>query len=207
MPPDLAELIAPPHTVLVTSECQNGVIGEQAIFPELARAAAPATENIVRLAHAAREARVQVVHCLALRRPDGKGSNRNARLFAAAARSPVPLTPGSDAAALIPELAGDDRDLVLTRLHGLSPMAGTDLDAILRNLGTTTVVVAGVSLNVAVTNLVMDAVNTGYQVVLARDATAGTPPEYAEAVIANTLALLATVTTSDELIHGWAGGF
>ena len=36
--------------------------------------------------------------------------------------------------------------------HGLSPMAGTDLDAVLRNLGTTTVIVAGVSVNIAVTN-------------------------------------------------------
>jgi biuret amidohydrolase len=207
MPPDLAELTAPSHTVLLTSECQNGVIGEQAIFPELAQAAAPAIPNIVRLAHAARDAGVQVVHCLALRREDGKGANTNARLFGAAAKSPVPLTPGSEAAALIADLAGDDRDLTLTRLHGLSPMAGTDLDAVLRNLGATTVIVAGVSINVALTNLVMDAVNAGYRVVLPRDATAGTPPEYAAAVIDNTLALLATITTTDELIARWPSGF
>jgi biuret amidohydrolase len=207
MPPDLAELTAPPHTVLVTSECQNGVIGEQAIFPELAAAARPATANIVRLTRAARDAGVQVVHCLALRREDGKGANTNARLFGAAAKSPVPLTPGSEAAALVPDLAGDDRDITLTRLHGLNPMAGTDLDSILRNLGATTVIVAGVSINVALTNLVMDAVNAGYRVVLPRDATAGTPPGYAAAVIDNTLALLATITTTDELIAGWSSGF
>jgi biuret amidohydrolase len=207
MPPDLAELTAPPHTVLVTSECQNGVIGEQAIFPELAAAARPATANIVRLTRAARDAGVQVVHCLALRREDGKGANTNARLFGAAAKSPVPLTPGSEAAALVPDLAGDDRDITLTRLHGLNPMAGTDLDSILRNLGATTVIVAGVSINVALTNLVMDAVNAGYRVVLPRDATAGTPPEYAAAVIDNTLSLLATITTTNELIAGWSSGF
>lgn len=207
MPPDLAELVAPPHTALVTSECQNGVIGEQAIFPDLARAAGPVTANIVRLAGAARDAGVQVVHCLALRRGDGRGANTNARLFAAAARAPVTLTPGSQQAALIPDLAGDDRDIVLTRLHGLSPMAGTDLDPVLRNLGVTTIVVAGVSVNVAVTNLVMDAVNAGYRVVLPRDATAGTPTDYADAVIDNTLALLATTTSTEELIEQWTGGF
>ena len=56
-------------------------------------------------------------------------------------------------------------DLVLSRIHGLNPMAGTDLDPILRNLGVTTIVVVGVSVNIAITNLVMDAVNLGYRVV------------------------------------------
>jgi nicotinamidase-related amidase len=65
------------------------------------------------------------------------------------------------------------------------------------------VVVAGVSVNVAITNLVMDAVNLGYNVVLPRDAVCGVPVEYADAVIDNTLSLLATVTTVDELVAIW----
>ena len=64
--------------------------------------------------------------------------------------------------------------------------------------------VTGVSVNVAVTNLVMDAVNRGYDVVLPRDAVCGIPQDYADAVIDNTLALLATVTTTDELLAIWA---
>jgi nicotinamidase-related amidase len=82
-------------------------------------------------------------------------------------------------------------------------MAGTDLDPILRNLGVSTVVVAGVSVNVAITNLVMDAVNAGYQVVVPRDAVAGLPADYADAVIDNTLSLLAVVTTTDDVIAAW----
>ena len=39
-------------------------------------------------------------------------------------------------------------------------MGGTDLDAVLRNLGVTTIVAVGVSVNIAITNLVMDAVNS-----------------------------------------------
>jgi biuret amidohydrolase len=61
-----------------------------------------------------------------------------------------------------------------------------------------------VSVNVAITNLVMDAVNRGYQVVLPRDAVCGVPADYAEAVIDNTLSLLATVTTVDELVKAWS---
>ena len=88
-------------------------------------------------------------------------------------------------------------------MHGLNPMSGTDLDAVLRNLGVTTIVVTGVSVNVAVTNLVMEAVNLGYDVVLPRDAVCGVPADYADAVIENTLRLLATVTTVDELVGVW----
>jgi nicotinamidase-related amidase len=105
---------------------------------------------------------------------------------------------------LIPELGPEQSDIVLTRFHGIGPMGGTDLDALLRNLGVTTVVATGVSVNVGITSLVMDAVNAGYQVVLPRDAVAGVPREYADAVIDNTLALLATVTTTRDLIAAWS---
>jgi nicotinamidase-related amidase len=57
--------------------------------------------------------------------------------------------------------------------------------------------------NVAVTNLVMDAVNRGYSVVLPRDAVAGWPRDYADAVIDNTLALLSAVVTTDDLLEIW----
>ena len=60
------------------------------------------------------------------------------------------------------------------------------------------------SVNVGITNLVMDAVNAGYQVVLPRDAVAGVPKDYADAVIDNTLSLLATVTTTDDVIGAWS---
>lgn len=203
--PDLADLLEPSQVALVTSECQNGVLGDPAVFPELATVAREQMlPNVVGLVHAARAVGVTVVHCLAHRREDGAGSNTNARLFGAAARAPVRLTPGSLAGALVPELAGDDRDLVSTRLHGIGPMAGTDLDALLRNVGARTLVVAGVSVNVAVTNLVMDAVNLGYQVVLPRDAVAGVPADYADAVIDQTLSLLASVVSTADVLAGWA---
>jgi biuret amidohydrolase len=73
----------------------------------------------------------------------------------------------------------------------------------LRNLGITTIIGVGVSVNVAITNFVMDAVNASYQFVLARDAVAGYPAEYAEAVIDNSLSLLATVTTTEKILEAW----
>jgi nicotinamidase-related amidase len=206
MPLDLAALVDPTHTAVVTSEVQNGVVGPRSALPALADAAeATMLPALGRLVPAARTAGVQVVHCTAYRRADGKGANHNARLFMGMRKSPVPLLPGTAEVEVVPELGPEPDDLVLTRTHGLDPMAGTDLDPILRNLGVTTIVVTGVSVNVAVTNLVMDAVNRGYDVVLPRDAVCGIPQDYADAVIDNTLALLAAVTTVDELVAIWKG--
>lgn len=204
---DLTSLVAPAHTVVVTQECQNGVIGPDAALPQLAeiarRTMVPAA---ARLVAAARAAGVPVVHCVAARRADGRGSNDNARLFAGMRKLPVALLPGTDAVAVIPEIGVSEADVVLTRLHGLGPMGGTDLDAVLRNLGATTVVGVGVSVNVGMTNFAMDAVNAGYQFVLPRDAVAGIPEDYADAVIDNTLSLLATLTTVDEITASWVIG-
>jgi nicotinamidase-related amidase len=152
---------------------------------------------------AARAAGVVVVHCIVARRADDRGSNRNARVFVAAARSPTRLVEGSEQARLVPELGPEPSDLILSRMHGLSPMHGTELDAVLRNLGVTTVVAVGVSLNVAIVNLAFDAVNLGYQVVIPRDAVAGTPVEYADAVLEHTLEMVATVTDVGALVAAW----
>jgi len=206
MPFDLAAVVDPAHTALITSEVQNGVVGEPSALPALAESArAEMLPNLSRLLPAARTAGVQVIHCTAYRRADGKGANANARLFAGVRKSPVALLPGTSAVDVIAELGPGPDDLVLTRTHGLNPMGGTELDPILRNLGIRTIVVTGVSVNVAITNLVMDAVNHGYTVVLPRDAVAGWPREYAEAMIDNTLALLAAVVTTDDLIAIWTG--
>jgi nicotinamidase-related amidase len=205
MPLDLAALLDPAHTAIVTSEVQNGVVGEPSALPALAEAArAEMLPNLVRLLPVARKAGVQVVHCTAYRRDDGKGANANARLFMGVRKAPVGLLPGTAAVEVIAELGPEPEDLVLTRTHGLNPMGGTDLDPVLRNLGITTLVATGVSVNVAIPNLVMDAVNLGYSVVLPRDAVAGLPRDYADAVIDNTLALLATVVTTDDLVEIWS---
>jgi nicotinamidase-related amidase len=181
-------------------------VGDRSVLPQLAEAAqADMVPALRKLLPVARAAGVQVVHCTAYRRADGKGANANARMFKGVQKAPVQLLPGSAEVEVLADLGPEPEDLVLSRTHGLDPMAGTDLDPILRNLGVRTVVVTGVSVNVAITNLVMDCVNRGYDVVLPRDAVCGIPQDYADAVIENTLALLAAVTTTDELLAVWGG--
>jgi len=202
---DLAALVAPAHTAIVTSEIQRGVIGDSSALPELAAAFrdSGALANTAELVRVARAAGVHVVHATAHHRGDRLGGNTNARLFAAMKRSSVGMLPGTPATEVVPEVSVEPSDLVLPRLHGLGPMGGTELDPVLRNMGVSTVVAVGVSVNIAIQNLAFDAVNNGYQVVIPRDAVAGVPADYADAVLDNTLALVATLTTTTDLVSIW----
>ncbi|MEY2398272.1 MAG: hypothetical protein QOJ00_1446 [Actinomycetota bacterium] len=202
MPLDIAELVDPAHTVLVTQECQIGVIGDASPLA-LAEVAVPIIPAIAALADAARAAGVPVVHCVAWRRADGMGSNENARLFKAMPKSGLDISPGSKGADVVPAIGPADGDLVLGRYHGLGPMGGTDLDAVCRNLGATTIIGVGVSVNVGMLNFSMDAVNAGYQFVMPRDCVAGVPTAYADAVIDNTISLIATVVPSVAIMETW----
>jgi nicotinamidase-related amidase len=203
MPLDLVKLVSPAHTALVTQEVQRGVCGDLSALPDLARAAQLALPNMKALVEAARTAGVPVIHCIAERRADGKGANANARIFQYMAKVENPLLPGSPAAEICPEVAPTREDLILPRLHGLSPFQGTELDFLLRNLEVTTIVGVGVSVNIAIQNLAFDAVNSGYQVVLPRDAVAGFPDDYVDLVFQHTLGAIATLPPTSALLEAW----
>ena len=202
---DLGDIIDPATTALVLQECQNGVIGELSALPALAEAAKEGLiPNVAALANAARTAGVRVIHCTAQHRADGWGGNRNARLFRAMPKMPVQLHVGTPAVEVVPEIGVADADIVLPRHHGLSPFEGTELNSLLRNEGVRTIVAVGVSVNVAIINLTFDAVNAGYVVVIPRDAVAGTPPDYVDAVFEHTLGIVATITTTNDVVNAWA---
>lgn len=198
----LAEQLDPATTVLMTVECQQGVVGADSALPELAKQARESgvLHNVARLVAGAHRAGVQVLHAVAERRPDGRGASRNARLFRAAERLPVQQYSGSRAVRIAEPIEVADEDIVVRRLHGLSPVSGTDVDPLLRNLGCRTLIVTGVSANVAIPNAVFDTVNLGYTAVVAADAIAGVPADYTPAMIRHTLALVATVTTTDDIL-------
>ncbi|WP_328869891.1 cysteine hydrolase [Streptomyces sp. NBC_00287] len=198
----LRELLDPATTVLLTVECQQGVVGPDSALPELAKEArsSGALANVARLVAGAHGCGLQVIHAIAERRPDGRGANRNARLFRAAERLPVQQLSGTTAVRVAAPIEVTEEDFVVRRLHGLSPIQGTDVDALLRNLGCRTLVVTGVSANVAIPAAVFDAVNRGYTAVVPTDAIAGVPSEYTPAMIRNTLALVATLTTTADLL-------
>ena len=203
---DLQELVAPDHTALCIVECQNGVVGPESSMPAVADAVAAAglLPRLGGLAVAARSAGVRVVHSTFHSRADLWGGNRNSRLFAAGRKADVQQLVGTPAVQPVPELGLDpDVDVVLPRSHGLSADSGSGLSAMLRNEGTTTVVVVGVTLNLAIPNTVFDLVNAGFQVVVPTDGSVATAEGYGDQVLAHTLAYVSTLTDVATLTEAW----
>jgi nicotinamidase-related amidase len=202
MPVTLSDLIKAGPAV-ITVECQRGVIGAGGPLSALSSAVREAglVPRMARVADAARAARIPVLHGIVIRRPDGGGSAVNCRLLAVARKGRGPgLVPGSELAALVPELGPDETDYVVPRHHGVSLFHDSELDSVLRNLGRRTLILLGVSLNVALLGTTIEAVNRGYQVVIPTDGVLGTPPEYSAMVLEHTLSMLATLTTCDDVI-------
>jgi nicotinamidase-related amidase len=163
-------------SALVIQECQQRIIGPDSLLPLLARTTPPRsptsrgwpTERVPRAFRSSTP--------WPRRGPTGTASRGTRRCTRIAARSGRPLLAGTPAAEVIAEIGLDERDLVITRAGGFGPMYDTGLESLLRNLGVRTVVIAGVSVNVGILDLVLDRVNTGFEVVVPRDAVAGVPP-------------------------------
>lgn len=205
MPVDLCRLVAARHTAVVTMEVQRGVVGDLSTIPALADSARSCNlvGSIERLLGSARAAGAAVVHCTAEFRADRASTPRNAPIITALLRRPDHLLEGSAAVELVEEMGPEPTDHVCSRRHGVSPFGGTSLDATLRGLGISTVVATGVSLNLGIPGLAIEAVNLGYTVVVPEDAVCGVPEDYGRTVLENTVALVATITTVDELISCW----
>jgi nicotinamidase-related amidase len=201
----IPELLDPRASAVLLMECQNGIIGSgSGRLNTLAEAVERhgTVAQMRRVVEAARRRKVPIFYLTVSRRADSAGAATNCLLLALG-RKGTPLLPGSPQQAVVAELTPQDGDFVVNRMHGITPFHGTELDQLLRNLGVRTLLAMGVSVNVGITGLTMEAVNAGYQVVIPRDAVAGTPDDYVEAVLQNTLRLLATITTVDEIVAAW----
>lgn len=183
-------------------ELQRGVIGDLSAMTDLADAARERNvlTNCGDICTAARQARVPIIHARAEWRHDRRGTHLSSPIERHLATNPQQILSGTEAVAPIPELGDTSDDLVSIRSHGMSPWVGTNLDALVRSLQVTTIIPIGVSLNVGLLGLCINAVDLGYHVVLPVDATVGVPVDYGEAVIAHTLRALATLTTTAEVI-------
>ncbi|EID11805.1 cysteine hydrolase [Mycolicibacterium phlei] len=182
-------------------ECQNGVLGPDSVLPQLAADSAQLMANLRRLLDAARPAGVRVVHATyegAL----GGGHPGTARIWRALGPLTESWAPGKTETQVIAELFNSS-DLVLPRHHGLFPTLDSELLPVLRGLGVRTVVLTGVSLNLALPTTAGHLTQAGFELVVPRDAVGGTPASYAEQVLNNSIAVLGRLTTVDELVAEW----
>jgi len=193
----------PCTTALLFVECQRGVIGDLSVLPALADAAQPALAAMARLAAGARGAGVQVVHLTYLPLAGGRSASQRSPLMRATTStaawrdSDAPLE-------IVPEIRAGPDDLVLPRHQGISPVHHTEVLSILRNMGIDDIVVAGVSTNLAIPLVAVGAADEDFSVTVATDATVGTPPEHHASMLRHSLAFVARLATTDELLAEWS---
>lgn len=206
MPIDLTSLLDPARSAVLVMECQEAIVGGAGRLSALAEAVREhgTIDRIATLLASARARRVPIFYLTVSRRADSGGATANCLLLALG-RKGTPLLPGSPQQAVAAALAPQEGDYVVNRFHGVTPFHGTELDQLLRNLGITTVIATGVSVNIGVTGMTIEAVNAGYQVVIPRDAVTGTPESHVQSMMEHTLRLLATITTVDEIAAVWSG--
>ena len=191
----------PDTTAIVCVECQNGVLGPESVLPALATDSADLVGNVRRLLDAARKFGARVVHATYEGSLGGRPTG-TARLWRALGPATAHWAPGVAATAVVPQLLGPG-DIVLPRHHGLFPTLDSELLPVLKGFGVSTVVLVGVSLNLAITHTAGHTTQAGFELVVPRDAVGGTPAEYAEQVLNNTIAVLGRLTTVDQLISEW----
>jgi nicotinamidase-related amidase len=187
---------------LIVNECQVGVVDPaHSMFPALANqvVARNIIPRIARLADAFRERGLPVVHTPVLHRPDFADMTANSLIGSLSLKGRT-MVKGSPEAAYSPGLEPQAQDFVVERSAGLIAFNATSLDVTLRRLGVQTVVLTGVSANVAMPGNTMAAVDLGYQVVLPEDCIAGSDPETHAVIFREQLRMLATVTTAEEVL-------
>ena len=192
----------PETTAVVCVECQNGVLGPDSVLPALAGDSAGLVDDVRRLLEAARRFGARVVHATYEGNLGGHPTG-TARLWRALGPATDHWAPGSADTAVVAELLAPT-DVVLARHHGLFPTLGSELLPVLHGFGVETVVLVGVSLNLAITHTAGHLTQDGFHLVVPRDGVGGTPASYAEQVLNNTIAVLGRLTTVDQLVTEWS---
>ncbi len=197
MPIDLRPVVSPAHTAVLVIECQVGVLGEDSPVADLARSVreGPLVPTLAGFLASARAAGARVYHCTV-----------EAGASESLARSPLGARTrgrGGVAGAILPELGPDPQDVVAPRDHGLTIFHETGLDALLRSAGIRTVVLTGVSVNIAITGAAIEAVNRGFTAVIPSDCVAGFPPAFASDALRYSLRNLAYLSTADGIRAAW----
>ena len=97
-------------------------------------------------------------------------------------------------------LTPQPQDFVLERTIGVDGSYGTQLYPVLRMLNRSTMLMTGISTNIAIESIVRASVNRGFDMVVIEDCCASYPDEWHDWSIRNIMPLLATVTSSDAVL-------
>jgi nicotinamidase-related amidase len=202
MPLDIDDLVLPGKTAIVINECQQGILGEDSSLPVVAEATRWIIPNVGRLVRSARHYGVDVMHAVAGRRPDGRGG-MTGPVVERHLRPQTSLDVG-EYSTVMPEIGVEPSDFVVTRYGGMGGLSASGAVSILRGLGVSTVVLAGVTLNAGVLTMMSNAIDEGFAAVVVSDACGGFPKSYGEDVLKYTVRFFAPIVSVEQLEQAWS---
>lgn len=198
----IKSLINGQKPALIINEMQIGLLDpEKSIFPALAEIAAERNivAHIAELIAAFRAKGHPIFYTPAINRADMADKKINTLIAAMSAKRRNMLE-GSPEVEHPPEIAPTSADFVIHRGDNLIAFHGTSLDLTLRRLGVETIVITGISTNIAVTGLTIAAVEFGYHAVIPEDCIAAADREAHRVIVDHQLRMLATITDKDAVI-------
>ena len=190
------------NAALLISECQTAIIDPDiAMFRGLAEAVVSRgmLARINNLAACCREKKIPVIHCIiriSAQEDDFPGVSPLQRIM----RRNRLLRLDSPSSAIHPSVDVQPDDIISERRQGITAFHGSDLANTLRSLCVDTLILTGVSTNIALVGMSIEAVNRGFGVAIPEDCTAGATPQTHAHAINDTLPALASITESAAVI-------
>jgi len=190
----------PSKTALLLIDLQNDNVHPDGAFASFGAADHAAEQKLVphvgQLLDWARNQSMPIIHNRIVSYPGRDFGGSNAPIFRMI--GPDSLKLGSWGAEALEGLEAQADEPVLIR-NRMSSFNGTGLDVLLRNLGVTTVVVAGVWTNMAVEHTVRDAADHGYRAILVTDATSSINADWHKAALSYALTNIAEFQSTGEI--------
>lgn len=193
------------ETAMLVVELQNdlvhpSLVGAKGLSGKLAQAVQErgVLPRLVSVLERCRTAEVPVLYATKERHPSIPTPSRPA-IYRAAKSTEAKLVTGTWGAQIVDDIKPQEGDIVLARFTSIDPSHGSGLWEVLRNLGASTLIVAGISTTMAVEGTVRAAANRGIRVVVVEDCCASFPHEWHRFSVENILPLLADVVPASEV--------
>jgi nicotinamidase-related amidase len=192
----------PKRSALIIQDLQNDVIIEGGAFADSGSPAHAKKQNVVRnvkaIAKAARVAGMPVIHVWYVVEKGAPGLKLNAPLYRAVASSGG-LVRGTWGAAPAKGLEPKKGDLVVEKTR-MNAFHGTNLDNLLRGLGTETLVITGAWTNLSIEHTARHAADAGYSPIVVTDGTSTMNDEWHKAGLNYGLEYVAERVPTNEIL-------
>ncbi|MBV9001620.1 MAG: cysteine hydrolase [Solirubrobacterales bacterium] len=191
------------RSALIIQDLQNDVIGEGGAFADSGAPGHAKSQNVVenvkRLAEAARQTGMPVIHVLYIVDEGAPGLKQNAPLFVGVKEANA-LVRGSWGAAPVDGLEPQPGDHVVEKLR-MNGFYNTRLDILLRGLGAETIVITGAWTNMSIEHTARHGADAGYEVCVVADGTSTTGEEWQTAALNYAMTNVARVITTAEAVQ------